>query len=295
MNFLKLFSRRSSSLPAEEIQVSEETQRPVVVERYLGTQDFAPDSRALDGDEPEVCSEDESYGAENVAETDRACVDAAAYLNPAQVSGEDDRRKPTPSDSGDSGFLRGEELFCDEGSSSSSVVKVYAEDLQGQENAVTEERFSEVRQPLFEDWVHKAEEVDYSPISDAEEGASAISPSELGESYARSISFLSKSVAEETQRLVSEVSSCVESGGTLLELNKILERSHASLSWKKINAACKKLGLHLCTREFLGEGLREDLFSRSWSRAPMGLLRSRELRAVRRAFCVKLQRWPLWY
>jgi hypothetical protein len=287
MNFFKLFSRRSSSLP-EEVHVSEATQRPVSVERYPEDWDSAPDPHASDSDE--VCSEEESYGVNPVAETERACVEAAVYLTltHAEISEEVDRTKPGLSDSADTDVLRKEELCREEGSSSSSgVVTAYEGDLQRKESEATEELLREV-------WVHTGEEVDYSPISDSE-GASAISPSELGRSYERSMSFVSKSVVEETQRLLSEVSTCMENGGTLLELNKILERSHGSLSWKKINTACKKLGLHLCTREYLGEGLREDLLSRSWSRAPMRLLRSRELRAVRRAFCVKVRQWPAWY
>ena len=102
---------------------------------------------------------------------------------------------------------------------------------------------------------------------------------------------VSTSLDDRIQTLVSAVAACATNGGTLQELSDVLEESHRDLhlSWKRINRACRNMGLCLSTRRLLGEYLREELVCKYWSRLPRGLLRGRRLKAVRRAFCIQLE------
>lgn len=185
----------------------------------------------------------------------------------------------------------------EEAASSSSDVLVVYEDQRG----LWRQGPTEAEEELPNDgWGHRADEIDWSPISTGEGEASELLEARRDEPSEQAGSSFRPPDSDEVKisNLIAEVCSCMANGGSLLELNRLLERSHRSLSWKKINVACRKLGLHLCTREFLGqEKLREGLAAVPWSRAPMSLLRNHELRAVRRAFCVRVNRpaWPAWY
>jgi hypothetical protein len=152
----------------------------------------------------------------------------------------------------------------------------------------------------LEDEIDWSSSADSSPHSEGEEAAPKLTDAWCSEPFERARPFLGLSESsdqEKVQSMLAEVSSCIANDGSLLEVNRLLERSHASLSWKKINAACRTLGWNLCTREILGlPDLREALSSRPWTRIPMSLMRNQELRAVKRAFCVRVARPAVyWY
>lgn len=92
------------------------------------------------------------------------------------------------------------------------------------------------------------------------------------------------------ERLLESVEGLLWGGGTLQDLNRLLRATHevTGLSWKKINRACRRLGLGLVSHVFHRYDLRRELLWHQELRVPMAYLRTPELREVRRAFCVKL-------
>ena len=92
------------------------------------------------------------------------------------------------------------------------------------------------------------------------------------------------------ERLLESVETLLWGGGTLQDLNGLLRATHAvtGLSWKKINRACRRLGLGLVSHVFHRYDLRRNLLWHQEMRVPVAYLRTPELREVRRAFCVKL-------
>lgn len=92
------------------------------------------------------------------------------------------------------------------------------------------------------------------------------------------------------ERLLESVETLLWGEGTLQDLNGLLRATHAvtGLSWKKINRACRSLGLGLVSHVFHRYDLRRELLWNQELRVPMAYLRTPELREVRRAFCVKL-------
>ena len=146
-----------------------------------------------------------------------------------------------------------------------------------------------------------ASSVDYGAGSEDCDAASArearevTDPSDLDqEAPARSevddelTSYISSSTETKKSLLLYSITTLLEAGGSLVELNDALERQHRELrlSWKKINAICRDLGLCLSDRTCYGGALHAELSSKSWQRVSLASLRNLNLRAVRRAFCI---------
>lgn len=91
--------------------------------------------------------------------------------------------------------------------------------------------------------------------------------------------------------LVDAVTHSVLRGDGLVDLNLVLQKSQRELglSWKTVNAACRRMGLCLSTRRLLGGDLSWSLRAWPQNRVPRAVLRDPRLRAVRRAFCVRVR------
>ncbi|NDH07955.1 hypothetical protein EBX93_18920 [bacterium] len=122
----------------------------------------------------------------------------------------------------------------EEAASSSSDALVVYEDQRGFRRQGPTEAEEELQ---TDDWGHREDELDWSPISEGEGEVSELLGARHDEPSEQAASFFRPpgSDEEKISSLIVEVCSCVANGGSLLELNRLLERSHCSLSWKKIN------------------------------------------------------------